>query len=128
MQENDNSTKKILIADDNQDSRELVIKILSKEGYQLSEAVDGEDAFNQISLDKPELILMDISMPKINGYELSGIIKGSEVFNDIKIIALTAHAMKGDRDQALAAGCDGYITKPINVKEFAKTIKQFLQA
>ncbi len=128
MQENDNSTKKILIADDNQDSRELVIKILSKEGYQLSEAVDGEDAFNQISLDKPELILMDISMPKINGYELSGIIKGSEVFKDIKIVALTAHAMKGDRDQALAAGCDGYITKPINVKEFTKTIKQFLQA
>ena len=128
MQENEESKKKILIADDNQDSRELVIKILSKEGYLLSEAVDGEDAFNKISSEKPALVLMDISMPKINGYELSGIIKGSDDFKDIKIIALTAHAMKGDRDQALAAGCDGYITKPINIKEFAKTIRQFLQA
>ena len=128
MQENAGSKKKILIADDNQDSRELVIKILRKEGYLLSEAVDGEDAFNKISSEKPALVLMDISMPKINGYELSGIIKGSDDFKDIKIIALTAHAMKGDRDQALAAGCDGYITKPINIKEFAKTIRQFLQA
>lgn len=128
MQENAGSKKKILIADDNQDSRELVIKILSKEGYLLSEAVDGEDAFNKISAEKPALVLMDISMPKINGYELAGIIKGSDDFKDIKIIALTAHAMKGDRDQALAAGCDGYITKPINIKEFAKTINQFLQA
>lgn len=128
MEENSRSKKKILIADDNQDSRELVIKILSKKGYLLYEAVDGEDAYKKITLEKPQLVLMDISMPKINGYELTRMIKGSGNFKDTKIIALTAHAMKGDRDEAFAAGCEGYITKPINIREFPEKIKQFLQS
>lgn len=117
--------KKILIADDNQDSRELIIKILKKDGYRIIEAVDGEDAYNKIKAEKPQMVLLDMSMPKINGYELAHMIKGSADVKDTLIVAVTAHAMKGDKDAALAAGCVGYITKPINVREFHNQIRQF---
>ncbi|MEJ2689025.1 MAG: response regulator [Deltaproteobacteria bacterium] len=117
--------KKILIADDNQDSRELIIKILKKDGYRIIEAVDGEDAYNKIKAEKPQMVLLDMSMPKINGYELAHMIKGSADVKDTLIVAVTAHAMKGDKDAALAAGCVGYITKPINVRDFHNQIRQF---
>lgn len=126
MEEYTQREKTILIADDNQDSRELVMKILGNKGYRLLEAVDGEDALNKITEEKPDLILMDISMPKIDGHELTRRLKNQDEFKDIPIIALTAHAMKGDREKALAAGCEGYITKPINVREFREQITQFL--
>ena len=103
-----------------------MIKILAHEGYLLIEAIDGEDALNKISSEKPDLILMDISMPKIDGYELTRRLKSHQDFREIPIIALTAHAMKGDRGKALAAGCDEYITKPINVRELPKQIKLLL--
>lgn len=119
--------KKILIADDNQDSRELVRKILRKDDYLLLEAIDGEDALHKIIEEKPDLVLMDISMPKINGYDLTRMIKSGDQ-KDTTIIALTAHAMKGDRATAMDAGCNGYITKPINVREFADQIRKYLNA
>ena len=118
--------KKILIVDDNADSRELVMKILKNTNYQLSDAIDGEDALNKINADKPDLILMDISMPKIDGYELTRRLKKEKDLRDIKIIALTAHAMKGDKEKALASGFLGYIAKPINVRMFGEQIKNFL--
>lgn len=118
---------KILIADDNQDSRELIIKILKKDGYRIIEAVDGEDAYNKIRSEKPQMVLLDLSMPKINGYELARMIKDSGEMKDTLLVAVTAHAMKGDRDAALSAGCVGYITKPINVREFHDQIKQFFR-
>jgi len=118
--------KKILVVDDNQDSRELVMKILGKKNYHLLEAYDGEDALNKIITEKPDLVLMDISMPKIDGYEVTRRLKTMEDYKDITVIALTAHAMKGDREKALAAGCKGYITKPINIREFSEQIKQYL--
>ncbi|MEW6519353.1 MAG: response regulator [Thermodesulfobacteriota bacterium] len=119
--------KKILVVDDNQDSRELVMKILGKKNYQLLEAYDGEDALNKIMTEKPDLVLMDISMPKIDGYEVTRRLKAMEEYQDIPIVALTAHAMKGDCEKALAAGCKGYITKPINIREFSQQIKQYFQ-
>ena len=125
MKKLDEFGKKILIADDNQDSRELIIKILKKNGYQIIEAVDGEDAYNKIRSERPQMVLLDISMPKINGYELARMIKGSSDVKDTLIVAVTAHAMKGDKDAALAAGCVGYITKPINVREFHNQIRQY---
>jgi two-component system cell cycle response regulator DivK len=118
--------KKILVVDDNQDSRELVIKILGRKNYSLLEAQDGEDALNKIISEKPDLVLMDISMPKMDGFEVTRIIKTMDDFRNIPIVALTAHAMKGDCEKALAAGCAGYITKPINIREFNEQIKQFL--
>ncbi|MCK5226641.1 MAG: response regulator [Desulfobulbaceae bacterium] len=117
---------KILIVDDNQDSRELVIKILKKSGYQLIEAVDGEDALNKVAAAPPDLILMDISLPKIDGHEVTRRLKGQEAYKDIPIIALTAHAMKGDKEKALAAGCAGYISKPVDIHNFPDQIKKFL--
>ncbi|VAW41459.1 hypothetical protein MNBD_DELTA04-973 [hydrothermal vent metagenome] len=118
--------KKILVVDDNLDSRELVIKILKNKGLQLVEAVDGEDALEKVTTERPDLILMDISLPKIDGHEVTRRLKSDKNFAAIPIIALTAHAMKGDREKALAAGCEGYITKPINVHDLYDRIKPFL--
>lgn len=127
MRENTVRSKKILVVDDNRDSRELVIKILRGKGHQLCEAVDGEDALAKVAAEQPDLILMDISLPKIDGYEVTRRLKSSKEFASIPIIALTAHAMKGDREKALAAGCADYISKPINVRELYDRIKVFLK-
>jgi len=120
-------SKKILIVEDNQDNRELLIKILKVKGFLLMEAVDGEDALQKVSIERPDLILMDISIPKIDGYEVTRRLKNQPDFQDIPIIALTAHAMKGDREKALKAGCDGYITKPINIRELPNQVIDFLK-
>ena len=125
MIHNTETTKKILVVEDNQDSRELVIKVLKSRGYLIMEAPDGEAALRKIEEERPDLILMDISLPKIDGYEVTRRLKKQESFKDIPIIALTAHAMKGDREKALEAGCDGYIPKPISVRELPDQIRTF---
>ncbi len=114
--------KRILVVDDNQDNRELVVKILGKRGYILFEAVDGQDALDRALAEHPDLILMDISLPKMDGYEVTRRLKGMDGYKDIPIIALTAHAMKGDREKALKAGCCDYISKPINIRELPRQI------
>lgn len=119
--------KTILVVDDNEDSRELVRKILKKEGYQIIEAVDGEDAIAKAIAYRPDLILMDISIPKIDGYEATRRLKSRLDFKNTPIIAFTAHAMRGDQEKALQAGCDGYISKPLNVREFPEQIKMYLK-
>ena len=127
MEKREGAPGKILVVDDNQDSRELVIKILKGKGHQLVEAVDGEDALAKVAAELPDLILMDISLPKIDGHEVPRRLKQNNKFASIPVIALTAHAMKGDMEKALAAGCEGYISKPINVREFYDRIKVFLK-
>ncbi len=127
MKKKDRPSLKILVVDDNQDSRELVIKILQKEAVQLFEAIDGEDALEKVRQIHPDLILLDISLPKINGYEVIRRLKINNEFSAIPIIALTAHAMKGDKEKAIAAGCDGYISKPIDIHDFPERIALFLQ-
>ncbi len=119
--------KKILVVDDNEDNRELVSKILRIKGYITIEAVDGKGAIKMAEEERPDLILMDISIPDIDGYEATKIIKSKEELKDIPIIALTAHAMKGDKEKALEAGCDGYIPKPIDVRRFPDQVSLFLQ-
>lgn len=119
-------TWNILVVDDNQDNRELVVKVLKGKGYQIAEAVDGEEALSKVEELMPDLILMDISIPKLDGYEVTKRLKSNIELRGIPVIALTAHAMKGDREKALAAGCDGYISKPINVRELSNQIKPFL--
>jgi two-component system cell cycle response regulator DivK len=126
MSQQAEKTKKILIVEDNPDSRELVIKVLKNRGYLLMEAVDGEDALRKVTEQLPDLILMDISIPKIDGFEVTRRLKEKEDCKNIPIIALTAHAMKGDREKALQAGCDGYISKPINVRQLPDQIQAFL--
>ena len=118
---------KILIVDDNQDSRELVVKILKNRGYHTIEAVDGEEALEKAVAERPDLILMDRSLPKIDGYEVTRRLKSQQDFKDIPIVALTAHAMRGDREKALEAGCEGYISKPINVRKLPELIMSYLR-
>ncbi len=127
MDETKGLPKKILVVDDNQDSRELVVKVLKNKGYKMIEATDGEEALEKAVAEKPDLILMDISIPKINGYEVTRRLKTMEEFKDTPIVALTAHAMKGDRTKALEAGCEGYISKPINIRELPEQIRSFLR-
>lgn len=116
----------ILIVDDNQDNRELVVKVLHAKGYEMIEAKDGEEALSKVAEARPDLILMDISIPKLDGHEVTRRLKANDAYRAIPVIALTAHAMKGDREKAMAAGCDGYIPKPINVRELPNQIKPFL--
>lgn len=119
--------KRILIVDDNQDSRELVVKVLKNKGYEIIEAADGEEALEKAVAERPDLILMDIAIPKIDGYEVTRRLKHREEFKDTPIVALTAHAMRGDREKALEAGCEGYISKPINVRELPEQIRSYLR-
>lgn len=119
--------KKILIVDDNEDSRDLVVKVLKNRGYQMVEAVDGEDALEKAESENPDIILLDISIPKLDGYEVTRRLKSREKFRNIPIIALTAHAMKGDKEKALQAGYDGYISKPISIHELPEQIKSYLK-
>lgn len=118
--------RKILIVDDNRDNRELVVKILTRNGYRTCEAIDGEDAITQAMAERPDLILMDISLPKIDGMEATRRLHAMAEFSATPIIALTAHAMRGDREKALAAGCCDYIAKPINVRELPAQIARNL--
>jgi two-component system cell cycle response regulator DivK len=119
--------KKILVVDDNQDSRELVVKVLKNKGYEMIEAADGEEALEKAVSERPDLILMDIAIPKIDGYEVTKRLKSLEEFKGTPIVALTAHAMMGDREKALEAGCEGYISKPINIRELPEQVRSFLR-
>jgi len=120
-------SQKILVVEDNQDNRELVVKVLKINGYHVIEAVDGQEAIEKTKAENPNLILMDLFIPKIDGYEVTRRLKRDKDLKSIPIIALTAHAMKGDMEVALAAGCDGYISKPIDVRELPKQIEHFLK-
>jgi two-component system cell cycle response regulator DivK len=122
------SSRKILIVEDNKDNRELVVKVLKLKGYQVIEAVDGKEAIEKARAEKPDLILMDLFIPKIDGYEVTKQLKNDGDLQHIPIIALTAQAMKGDMEIALAAGCDGYMPKPIDVRELPRQIKRFLKS
>lgn len=119
--------RKILIVEDNEDSRELVVKVLRNKGYQTIEAADGEEALGKAVAEKPDLILLDISIPKIDGYEVAKKLKSDEELKDIPIVALTAHAMKGDREKVIVAGFEGYISKPVNVRELPDQVRSYLR-
>ena len=119
--------RKILVVEDNQDSRELVVKILKNNGFNMIEASDGEEALEKAMKHKPHLILMDISIPKIDGYEVAKRLKDQDEFKDIPIVALTAHAMKGDRENFISFGFEGYISKPINIHDLPKQVRSYLK-
>jgi two-component system, cell cycle response regulator DivK len=119
--------QKILVVDDNRDNRELVVKVLKNRGYDMVEAVDGEDALRKAQDERPGLILMDISLPKMDGYEVIRRLKSQEEYRDIPIVALTAHVMKGDKERAMNAGCIGFIPKPIDIRELPEQIGYYLK-
>ena len=122
-----NCPKKILIVDDNEDSRDLVVKALRQSGYVIIQAIDGEEALAKAFSERPDLILMDRSLPKIDGLEVTRRLRQDEAFQGVPIVAITAHAMRGDREKAFAAGCDDYISKPINVRTLPGQIQSYLE-
>ena len=119
--------RKILIVEDNEDNRDLAVKVLRNKGFETVTAVDGEEAIEKAVSEKPDLILLDISLPKLDGYEVAKRLKNMEEFKDIPIVAFTAHAMKGDREKVIVAGFEGYISKPINVREFPDQVKLYIR-
>ena len=119
-------TKRILIAEDDPLNMQLVREVLSMSGMQTIEAVDGLQAVELAAIEKPDLILMDMMMPKMNGFEATKRIRNNEDTAGIPIISLTASAMKGDVDDILAAGCDAYMSKPFKIPELLDLIREIL--
>lgn len=117
--------KKILVVDDMPDNRELFLQYL-EDDYTVVEAMDGREAVAMAVEHIPDLILMDLSLPVMTGWEATQQIKANNSTKKIPVIALTAHAMTGDREKALAAGCDDYLTKPIVVADLLLKIRSFL--
>lgn len=120
------SSYRILIVEDNPDNRTLITDILTAMNYGVIEAVDGEQGVSKATEEKPDLILMDLSLPQMDGWTATRTIKADESLAHIPIIALTAHAMVGDREKALEAGCDDYISKPIDLRELQTKLTQYL--
>ena len=116
----------ILIVDDNQLNLKLAKVTLLTEGYTVRTAADAEEALEVLTEFHPRLILMDIQMPGMDGLELTQQLKADPATSDIIIVAITAYAMKGDEDRTRAAGCDGYIAKPIDTRTLAATIARHL--
>jgi two-component system cell cycle response regulator DivK len=117
----------ILYVEDNAENRLLVRRILSVEGYTVAEAENAKAALEFVQTQTPDLILMDINMPDMDGYTLTAQMKTMPDLFDIPIIALTANVMRGDRERTLAAGCDGYIQKPVDVDALPEQISRFLR-
>lgn len=112
---------KILLVEDNETNRDMLSRRLERRGFQVVVAVDGAQAIALAQSDAPDLILMDMNLPVLDGWEATRKLKALPETRPIPIIALTAHAMAGDRDKAMAAGCDDYDTKPI---EFSRLLEK----
>ncbi len=117
---------RILVVEDNQDNMTLIVDVLNSLEYDVLQATDGVRGVEMAQKLVPDLVLMDLSLPKMDGWTATRTIKAQEPLNHIPIIALTAHAMKGDRERALEAGCDDYISKPINLQELASKLDEYL--
>lgn len=120
-------TKRILIIEDNQDSRILITDLLQSLAYTVLVAEDGVQGLTMAQAEKPDLILMDLSLPKMDGWALARQLKQDAKLAHIPIIALTAHAMVGDREEALRVGCDDYVSKPIDMRELTSKLKHYLR-
>lgn len=117
---------KILLAEDNEENRDMLSRRLTRRGYEVVIATDGGQAVAMAQSEIPDLILMDMDLPVLNGWEATRQLKAAPATQAIPIIALTAHAMVGDREKALEAGCDDYDTKPIEFPRLLGKIEAFL--
>ncbi|KAB2902617.1 MAG: response regulator [Anaerolineae bacterium] len=117
--------KRILYVEDNFQNKRLVRKILTAKGYEVLEADNGEAGVSMALEERPDLILMDISIPGIDGIEATRQIKENPQTKSIPIVALTANAMRGDRERFLAAGCDDYLPKPISTPDLLRVIGEY---
>ena len=117
--------KVILIVEDEPKNLKLFRDLLQRFGFETVEATDGEKGVELARTRKPDLILMDIMMPKMDGLEATRILKADATTKHIPIIALTSYAMKGDKERTLEAGCDGYIAKPVDIQELLKAVEHY---
>ena len=118
--------KKVLVVEDVDFNRDLVVQLL-EDKYHVIEAVNGQEGLELAERERPELILMDLSLPVIDGWEATRRLKANDDLRSITVIALTAHAMKGDEEKALAAGCDDYLVKPLDEDELMARIANYLE-
>ena len=118
--------EKILIVEDNLQSMKVMMMTLRPYGYALFQAADGEEALEVAVREKPDLIIMDIRIPKIDGIEVTRRLRQMPVFSHTPIIVVTAYAMKGDREKFIDAGCDAYIPKPINTRQLSRMVAEML--
>ncbi len=119
---------KILLVEDNEMNRDMLSRRLMRRGYEVVCALDGLEAVTMAASERPDLILMDMRLPELDGWEATRRIKSAPATQSIPIIALTAHAMSGDRDQALAAGCDDYDSKPVDLARLLGKIEALLDS
>ncbi len=118
--------RKILVVEDNEMNRDMLCRRLERIGYTITRAVNGQEALNKVAADPPHLILMDMSLPVLDGWETTRRLKANEKTKSIPIIALTAYASVEDLQSTLEAGCDDYLTKPIDFKLLIKKIESLL--
>ena len=117
---------KILLVEDNEMNRDMLARRLARRNYEVIVAVDGQAGIEMAKEHMPDLILMDLSLPVMDGWTATGKLKADEATRNIPVIALTAHAMTGDREKALEAGCDEFDTKPVELKRLLGKIEQLL--
>lgn len=120
--------EKILIIEDNPMNMDLAVDLLELAGFNVVQAETAEKGIALAKAELPDIILMDISLPGMDGLTAAKILKADDLTKEIPVIATTAHAMKGDEEKAMAAGCNGYLTKPINTKTFSGTVGGFIQS
>jgi CheY-like chemotaxis protein len=118
---------KILLVEDNELNRDMLSRRLTRNGFEIVIAVDGQQGVTMAANEKPDLILMDMSLPIMDGWEATRRIKADPATNAIPVIALTAHALVQDREKAFAAGCDDFDTKPVELPRLMEKIKAFLE-
>jgi CheY-like chemotaxis protein len=114
---------KILLVEDNDMNRDMLSRRLSKRGFEVSIAVDGQEGVNAAIAQQPDLILLDMSLPVVDGWTAAGMLKDDPTTRHIPIIALTAHALAGDREKALEAGCEDYATKPVDLSQLLEKVQ-----
>ena len=118
---------RVLYIEDNPDNQLLVRRVLMSEGYDVILAANGQEGLQLAKSAKPNAILVDINMPGVDGYTVTAALRQMSHLTQVPIIALTANVMKGDREKTLAAGCDGYIQKPIDIDSFPKQLARYIQ-
>ena len=121
-------SNRILVVEDNPMNMELVIAILEGGGYEVAGAIDAEEGIELAKASNFDLVLMDVSLPGMSGLEATQALKNDPRTSHLPVIALTAHAMESDRSQAMAAGCDGYLTKPINRTDLLEVVRLSVEA
>ena len=117
---------KILLVEDNEMNRDMLSRRLVRNGYEVSIAIDGQQGVDMALSERPDLILMDMSLPVIDGWEATRQVRANDATRQIPVIALTAHAMAGDREKAMEAGCDDYDTKPVEISRLLGKITALL--